>query len=287
MSSPSVLLPALLFGRCLTGQYPDLSMPSLHPCMAIIDAWTLVCLWTGFHGLKGVDTSRHHQMVTNSHGMFWSFKIMTSYYTVGECSEYDDVNVFVDYDLNFHITYLTFLRSPSSPVYGVITQYLTTHTIRKGFVLLWKCLFWVWCDFSISFSGRDMSRNVWNRLLWNPWHSGGRQMQWHHGANCSRAEWSGCRNARSGLVSVLNRLKRLVDKGAPAQAKSVDICSANTQLPHVLIDLSRCFLQVSTLYYLSGMSIVTRFITMNMRNKFEMNYAASSSSWSKKSINQI
>ena len=34
-----------------------------------------------------------------------------------------------------------------------------------GLVPLMNVLFWGRCDFPISFSGRDMSRNVWNRLL--------------------------------------------------------------------------------------------------------------------------
>ena len=33
-----------------------------------------------------------------------------------------------------------------------------------GLVPLMNVLFWERCDFPISFSGRDMSRNVWNRL---------------------------------------------------------------------------------------------------------------------------
>ena len=33
-----------------------------------------------------------------------------------------------------------------------------------GLAPLMNVLFWVRCDFPISFSGRDMSRNVWNRL---------------------------------------------------------------------------------------------------------------------------
>ena len=39
-----------------------------------------VCLWTGCPGLQGEDAPQHHQMdLSNSHGMFRSFKTMTSY----------------------------------------------------------------------------------------------------------------------------------------------------------------------------------------------------------------
>ena len=42
--------------------------------------------------------------------------------------------------------------------------YLTIYPIRQGLLLLWMFLFWGRCDFPISFSDKDMSRNVWNRL---------------------------------------------------------------------------------------------------------------------------
>ena len=38
-----------------------------------------VCLWTGCPGLQGADAPQHHQMVSNSHGMFRPFKTMTPY----------------------------------------------------------------------------------------------------------------------------------------------------------------------------------------------------------------
>ena len=39
------------------------------------------------------------------------------------------------------------------------------YSVRKGLVHLMNVLFWGWCDFQITVLGRDMSRNVWNRLL--------------------------------------------------------------------------------------------------------------------------
>ena len=43
--------------------------------------------------------------------------------------------------------------------------YLTTHPIRQGLHPLINVLFWERCDFPTSFSGRDMSRNVWKSSL--------------------------------------------------------------------------------------------------------------------------
>ena len=68
-------------------------------CRCHLCFWTLVCLRTGFHGLQGVDASRHHKLVTNSHGMFRPFKTMTPYCWHTH-SEYDDVSHCVSWD--FH-----------------------------------------------------------------------------------------------------------------------------------------------------------------------------------------
>ena len=67
-------------------------------------------------------------------------------------------------DFNFQITNFPFLRSniPSSPAYGVLSH---NSFDTPGLAPLMIVLFWGRCDFPISFSGRDMSRNVWNRLL--------------------------------------------------------------------------------------------------------------------------
>ena len=66
-------------------------------------------------------------------------------------------------DFNFHITNIPFLRSniPSSPAYGVLSH---NSSDTPGLAPLMSVLFWGRYDFPISFSGRDMSRNVWNRL---------------------------------------------------------------------------------------------------------------------------
>ena len=66
-------------------------------------------------------------------------------------------------DFNFHITNFPFLSSniPSSPAYGVLSH---NSSDTPGLAPLMNVLFWGRCDFPISFSGRDMSRNVWNRL---------------------------------------------------------------------------------------------------------------------------
>ena len=65
-------------------------------------------------------------------------------------------------DFNFHITNFPFLSSniPSSPAYSVFISQLSD---TPGLAPLMNVLFWGRCDFPISFSGRDMSRNVWNR----------------------------------------------------------------------------------------------------------------------------
>ena len=68
-------------------------------------------------------------------------------------------------DFNFHIRNFPFLSSniQSSPAQGVfisqLIRYARTCSSYDFF------LFWGRCDFPISFSGRDISRNVWDRLL--------------------------------------------------------------------------------------------------------------------------
>ena len=77
---------------------------------------------------------------------------------------------------------------PSSPAYGGFT-----HNSSDTPGPLMNVLFWGRCDFPISFSGRDMLKNVWDRLLgssmvgtgiWGPplsnvtWHSGWWHLQW-------------------------------------------------------------------------------------------------------------
>ena len=66
-------------------------------------------------------------------------------------------------DYNFHITNFPFLGSniPSSPAYGVLPH---NSSDTPGLAPLMNVLFWGRCDFPISFSSRDMSNNVWNRL---------------------------------------------------------------------------------------------------------------------------
>ena len=66
-------------------------------------------------------------------------------------------------DFNFHITNFPFLSRniPSSPAYGVFISQLIRYARLAP---LMNVLFWGRCDFPISFSGRDISRNVWNRL---------------------------------------------------------------------------------------------------------------------------
>ena len=66
-------------------------------------------------------------------------------------------------DFNFHITNFPFLSSniPSSPAYGVLSH---NSSDTPGLTPLMNVLFWGRFDFPISFSGRDMSRNVWIRL---------------------------------------------------------------------------------------------------------------------------
>ena len=62
-------------------------------------------------------------------------------------------------DFNFHITNFPFLSSniPSSPAYGV---FFLNSSDTPGLAPLMNVLFRGRCDFPISFSGRDMSRNV-------------------------------------------------------------------------------------------------------------------------------
>ena len=66
---------------------------------------------------------------------------------------------------NFHITSLPFPTSniQFSPAYDVLSH---NSSDMPGLVPLINVLFWRWSgDFPITFSDRDMSRNVWNRLL--------------------------------------------------------------------------------------------------------------------------
>ena len=67
-------------------------------------------------------------------------------------------------DFNFHITNLPFLGSiiPSLPVYGVLSH--IPYGMQRLAPLMHD-LFWGRCDLYISFSNRDISGNVWNRLL--------------------------------------------------------------------------------------------------------------------------
>ena len=62
-------------------------------------------------------------------------------------------------DFNFHITNFPFLSSniPSSPAYGVFISQLIRYTRACS---SYDCVILR----AITFSGRDMSRNVWNRL---------------------------------------------------------------------------------------------------------------------------
>ena len=66
-------------------------------------------------------------------------------------------------DFNIHITNFPFLSSNirSSPIAFLYHNSSDT----PGLVRLRNVLFWGRCDFPISFSGRDMSNNVWTRLL--------------------------------------------------------------------------------------------------------------------------
>ena len=67
-------------------------------------------------------------------------------------------------DCNFHITKFP-VPEQQHPIFARLwCFYLKTHPIRQGLLPLMNVLFWGRCDFPISFSGRDMSRNVWNRL---------------------------------------------------------------------------------------------------------------------------
>ena len=67
-------------------------------------------------------------------------------------------------DFNFHITNFPILRSkiPSSPAYGVFISQLIRYARTSP---LMNVLFWGRCDFYISFSRRDTSGSVWNRLF--------------------------------------------------------------------------------------------------------------------------
>ena len=65
----------------------------------------------------------------------------------------------IRYDFNFHITNFPFLSSniTSSPAYGtVISQFIRYARLAH----LMNDLFLGRCSFPISFSGRNMSRNV-------------------------------------------------------------------------------------------------------------------------------
>ena len=66
-------------------------------------------------------------------------------------------------DFNFHITNFPFL---SSNIHLRPPMAFLSHNLSDtpGLAPLMNVLFWGRCDFPISFSGRDMSRNVWNRL---------------------------------------------------------------------------------------------------------------------------
>ena len=67
-------------------------------------------------------------------------------------------------DFNFHITNFPFLsiNIPSLPAPMVFLSHNSSDA--PGLAPLMNVLFCGRCDFPISFSGRDMSRNVWNRL---------------------------------------------------------------------------------------------------------------------------
>ena len=73
-------------------------------------------------------------------------------------SLYDKRDVF-----NFHITNFPFQVATSHlrPPMAFLSH---TSSDTPGLALLMNVLFCGRCDFPISFSGRDMSRNVWNRL---------------------------------------------------------------------------------------------------------------------------
>ena len=62
-------------------------------------------------------------------------------------------------DFNFHITNFPFLNSniPSSPGYGVFISQLIRYAMARS---SYDCFILRRCDFPISFSGRDLSRNV-------------------------------------------------------------------------------------------------------------------------------
>ena len=66
------------------------------------------------------------------------------------------------HNFNFHITHFSFLSSniPSSPAYDVFISQLIQY-VRA--CTCCECLiYWGQCDFHVSFSGKDMSGNVWN-----------------------------------------------------------------------------------------------------------------------------
>ena len=53
---------------------------------------------------------------------------------------------------------------PSSPAHGVFISQLIRYA---GLAPLMNVLFWIRRDLHVSFSGRDMSGNVWNRPSWS------------------------------------------------------------------------------------------------------------------------
>ena len=66
-------------------------------------------------------------------------------------------------DFNFHITnFPTWVATSHLRPPMAFLSHNSSDT--SGLAPLMNVLFWGRCDLSISFSGRDMSRNVWNRL---------------------------------------------------------------------------------------------------------------------------
>ena len=53
---------------------------------------------------------------------------------------------------------------PSSPAHGMFISQLIRYA---GLAPLMNVLFWMRRDFHVSFSGRDMSGNIWNRPSWS------------------------------------------------------------------------------------------------------------------------
>ena len=66
-------------------------------------------------------------------------------------------------DFSFNITNFPFLSRniPSSLAYGVYNSQLSD---TPGLAPIMNVLFWGRCDFPISFSGRDIQRNVWDGI---------------------------------------------------------------------------------------------------------------------------